>query len=148
MPYESLPITVTIWLAMMLLWISVWDINHMRIPNIANGLLVISGLIVSAIYASGWPVQHLFGVVSGYLVFAVVGEIYFRWTGTDGLGLGDAKLLAGAGAWLGWAALPGLVALAAVSALCYALILKRQKLAFGPWLSASFLLNWVHQAHI
>jgi S1-C subfamily serine protease len=40
--------------------------------------------------------------------------------GRDGLGLGDAKLMAAAAAWLGWLALPGVVVMGAVTALVFA----------------------------
>jgi mannitol/fructose-specific phosphotransferase system IIA component (Ntr-type) len=39
----------------------------------------------------------------------------------DGLGLGDAKLLAGTGAWVGWQGLPSVVLIAAVLGLVMAL---------------------------
>ncbi|WP_299409630.1 prepilin peptidase [uncultured Roseobacter sp.] len=142
---DAVQVIATLWLMVILGWISLWDISHLRIPDLANGLLVLSGLMIAAVTTGGWPISQLIGLTIGFAVFTGLGEVYFRRTGVDGLGLGDAKLLAAAGAWLGWAALPGLVALSALSALSYALILKRQRLAFGPWLSASFLLQWCVQ---
>ncbi len=62
--------------------------------------------------------------------------------------MGDAKLLAGAGAWLGWAALPGVVLLAAFTVLSLAVVhlVRANKddvngeIPFGPHL-AFFLLG-------
>lgn len=140
---ETLHILATLWLIALLIWISATDIAEFRIPDLANGLLVISGLALASSSGNGWPLSEGLGAVLGFTVFAVTGEVFFRSTGEDGLGLGDAKLLGAAGAWLGWQALPGVVAISALCALVYALVLRRRKLAFGPWLSASFLLHWV-----
>src|SRR5205085_5319876 len=52
------------------------------------------------------PERHwydgLIGIVVGYGVPWAIGELYFRLTGREGLGLGDSKLLALVGALLGW----------------------------------------------
>lgn len=140
---ESFEPWATIWLAAVLLWIGLWDLKHLRIPNLANAVLAVSGVSVAALTANGWPIASLIGALVGYCLFAATGAIYFRRTGEDGLGLGDAKLLGGAGAWLGLYALPSLIAVAAVSALVYALVMRCRRLAFGPWLSASLLLHWL-----
>lgn len=140
---ELLQIFATLWLVALLLWISATDIVHFRIPDMANGLLVISGLALATYSNNSWPLSESMGAILGFIVFAAIGELYFRRTGNDGLGLGDAKLLGAAGAWLGWQALPGVIAVSAICALVYAIALRRRKLAFGPWLSASFLLHWL-----
>jgi leader peptidase (prepilin peptidase)/N-methyltransferase len=44
----------------------------------------------------------LIGAVLGYGIPWLIGEIYFRITGREGLGLGDSTLLAAVGALLGW----------------------------------------------
>ena len=49
----------------------------------------------------------------------------------------------GAGAWLGWQPLAGLVAGASLSALAFAIITGQRRLAFGPWLAGAFWLIWV-----
>ncbi len=140
---EMLHIWAGLWLASLLIWISIWDLKHLRIPDLANAVLALSGLLVAAWRSDGWPASQMAGATVGYILFAGIGAVYFRRTGEDGLGLGDAKLLGAAGAWVGLAALPGLVALAAISALVYALAAKCRRLAFGPWLSASLLLHWM-----
>ncbi|WP_306253963.1 A24 family peptidase [Parvularcula sp. IMCC14364] len=59
----------------------------------------------------------LIGTIAGFLTFWLIGELYYRLRGEDGLGLGDAKLLAGIGGWLGWLALPFVVLLASLAGL-------------------------------
>jgi leader peptidase (prepilin peptidase)/N-methyltransferase len=65
--------------------------------------------------------------------------------------MGDAKLFAAAGAWLGAPALPGVLLLAAASALVIALlgrgfagkIDRYEPLPFGPYLALATWLGWV-----
>ncbi|KMW59402.1 Leader peptidase (Prepilin peptidase) [Candidatus Rhodobacter oscarellae] len=130
-------------LAGLLGWATLRDLERYEIPDAASLGLVAIGLALSPWSAVTQPQAALLGAALGYGVFAGLGELYFRRTGIDGLGLGDAKLLAAAGAWLGWAALPLVVGLAAVSALCFAVITRRRRLAFGPWLSMAFWMIWV-----
>ena len=71
--------------------------------------------------------------------------LYRRLRGRDGLGLGDAKLLAAAGAWLGLASLPWVVLAAALLGLVLALLragpLRAETaVPFGPPLALAF---WV-----
>ena len=71
--------------------------------------------------------------------------------GRDGLGQGDAKLLAASGAWLGVAALPNVVLFAAVAGLAMAAVLSlggkvltaRTMLPFGPCLALATWLIWL-----
>ncbi len=46
--------------------------------------------------------EGLIGIAVGYGFPWLVGEIYYRVTGREGLGLGDSKMLAVVGALLGW----------------------------------------------
>jgi leader peptidase (prepilin peptidase) / N-methyltransferase len=79
-----------------------------------------------------------------------MGEWYFRRYGQEGLGLGDAKLFAAAGAWLGWQALPMALLIAAVSGLVVALALgktaRATPLPFGPALALGFWVTWLFKA--
>ena len=68
----------------------------------------------------------------------------------EGLGLGDAKLLAAAGAWLGWQMLPSVVVIAALGGLAQVTVAGRlrsnhtadRSLALGPWLALAFFSLW------
>src|SRR3546814_16185239 len=60
------------------------------------------------------PFCHLVVALLGFALLAGLGFFYRRWRGRDGLGLGDAKLAAAGGAWLGWAALPSILLLASL----------------------------------
>ena len=85
----------------------------------------------------------LIGAVAGFLIFWGIGAAYFRLKEVDGLGLGDAKLLAGIGAWLGWFTLPLVVLIASLLGLGLLLISKlrgteltsQTAIPFGPFLA-------------
>ena len=83
----------------------------------------------------------MWGAALGYGLLWSVQAVFGWFTGKQGMGEGDFKLLAALGAWLGWTALPALVLLASVSGVVFA-IYKRLKgrmkagepLPFGPHL--------------
>lgn len=142
-PVTDTDMVATGMLLVLLVWISVVDVQQFRIPNTEVYGLAALGLAYSGFAINGWPLNAVIGAICGFGVFAALGEVYYRRTGQDGLGLGDAKLLGAAGCWLGWLNLPYLVAMAAISALIYALIMRQRRMAFGPWLAASFLVLWL-----
>ena len=133
-------------LAAILALITRYDLRSHRIPDALSLPLLAAGLLLAWLRAGGLPWPELAGAAAGYGVFAAIGAVFYRLRGVDGLGLGDAKLLGAAGAWLGWEALPALVLIASLGALLAAKIAARDRdhrLAFGPWLSAAFLLLWL-----
>jgi leader peptidase (prepilin peptidase)/N-methyltransferase len=80
---------------------------------------------------------------------------YRRWRGRDGLGLGDIKLAAVAGAWLGFVAIFAVIELAALSALGAYVVngYLRQRplratafLPFGLFLAPAIWIGWLAEA--
>ena len=91
----------------------------------------------------GW-LATLSGCLLGGGSFWLLSDLYRRFRGRDGLGLGDAKLMALLGALAGPLALPSIVLMASLSALTFNLIARHaasDSLPFGPWLSAGFFLH-------
>lgn len=135
-----------------LLALALVDLRWRLLPNRLTLPLAAAGLALAAWREAGVPLRELAGLAIGFASFAVIGALYRSWRGRDGLGLGDAKLLAAAGAWLGWAHLPAVVFLACVAALTsvgvLALLGRRiergDELAFGPYLCAAFWLVWLY----
>ena len=131
----------------MLLTISLIDINSLRIPDKLSLPLIAMGLALAAITSRTAALDHAIGAAVGFSLFAGLGEVFFRFRGVDGLGLGDAKLFAAAGAWLGWQNLPLVLLLATFGGLIQALLWQRQKpqahLAFGPWIALAMGLVWI-----
>lgn len=99
------------WGLLALSWI---DAEHMRLPDALTLPLLAAGLAAQSMLAGGHFTESVLGAVIGYLVFRAIALTYRICRGREGLGGGDAKLLSVAGAWVGWAALPDVVLLAAV----------------------------------
>jgi leader peptidase (prepilin peptidase)/N-methyltransferase len=83
------------------------------------------------------------GAIFGYLVLWAVHWLFRLVRGVEGMGYGDFKLLAALGAWLGWAALPQIVLIAAVAGAVVGLAATwrgrmrfSEPLPFGPFLAA------------
>ena len=140
-------VAATIVLFVMLLTISFIDIKSLRIPDKLSLPLIAMGLALAVITSRTAALDHAIGAAAAFLLFAGLGEFFFRLRGIDGLGLGDAKLFAAAGAWLGWQNLPLVLLLASFGGLIQALLWQRQKpqahLAFGPWIALAMGLVWI-----
>jgi len=135
-------VIIGIWLGT----IAVIDLRSLRIPDSLSLSLVMAGLLFAGL--DGYPAiaNHLIGTGVGFLAMAGFGQAYFRLRGREGLGLGDAKLFAAAGAWLGWQGLPLVLLVASVGGLIWALITRQKgELAFGPWLALGFWLGLLGQ---
>ncbi len=141
-----LDIMLTPALALSLGTLSFFDLKHHRLPDALTLPLGLVGLCLSAWRVDGIPLDALIGSIAGFVVFAFIGEVYFRLRGLEGLGLGDAKLVAAAGAWLGWQSLPALVLLASLAGLIMAYARAADAgdpLPFGPALCGAFLVLWL-----
>ncbi|MET0248789.1 MAG: A24 family peptidase [Sphingobium sp.] len=117
----------------LLLTLAILDWRHYWLPDALTFPLIGLGLTIG-IWANGVPMtDRLVGVVAGYGVLLAISLVYRTLRGHEGLGLGDAKLLAGLGAWLGWQALPFILLIASALGLAGALGAK----AFGHGVSAT-----------
>lgn len=133
-----------VFLALVLGWASLIDARRMILPDWLTLPLIPLG------WALSWleePIlaDRLIGSAAGFLALAGIAWIYKRVRGRDGLGLGDAKLLAAAGAWAGWQALPSVVLIGSVTALLWVAVRRpdpNQPFPFGPFLAAGFWLVW------
>ncbi len=139
-PWAALLLTV--WLAV-LAWV---DARTFRIPDLLSFPLIGLGLLWSATQPATAFWSAVIGAACGYAILALIGAYYFRRHGTEGLGLGDAKLFAAAGAWLGWQGLPPVLLIAATSGLAFALLRPAtgdRRIAFGPWLALGLWVVWL-----
>lgn len=122
------------------------------LPDVLTLPLAAAGLAVAYAIDPSLVLQHIIGAASGFLVFAALAETYRRLRGRDGLGLGDAKLLAASGAWLSWTGLPTVVLFAAFIGLAFVLVRRLRgesleatdRIAFGPALAAATWLVWLY----
>lgn len=128
------------------------DLKHMLLPDAITLPLLWLGLIFSDMgFTHATLSQSMWGAVMGYSLFFGM-NVAYRWIrGIDGLGLGDAKLLAALLAWLGWQTIQPLILLACSSALFTSLTLRLMykkhelRIPFGPHLAlagAVMMMRW------
>jgi leader peptidase (prepilin peptidase)/N-methyltransferase len=77
------------------------DLRHRILPNVITVTGTIVGFILSFVAPPGW-VSSLIGLVIGGLIPLALAEAYLKVRKAEGLGMGDVKMLALIGAFLGW----------------------------------------------
>jgi leader peptidase (prepilin peptidase) / N-methyltransferase len=77
------------------------DLEHHLLPNTITLPGIVVGLALSVFTEPGW-MSSLIGIVIGGGVLYAIAEAYYRLRHEEGLGMGDVKMLAMIGAFLGW----------------------------------------------
>jgi len=130
----------------MLRWCLLWfvgltiffiDIDFQIIPNqLSLGLLVISFVI--AIFDRTFSIMpSLMGMIIGGGSLFLVAYLYQKFTGMEGLGGGDIKLMAALGALFGWKNALLTIFFSSIFGLLYVIIARksaRQAIPFGPFI--------------
>ncbi len=135
-----------------LLALAVIDQRHLMLPDALTLPLIPAGLGVAYLIAPSLLPDHAIGAAAGFISFVFIGWAYRRLRGREGLGLGDAKLLAAAGAWVSWSGLPGVVLISALGALAAVLLASlagrpvslTSQVPFGSFLCAATWLVWLY----
>lgn len=125
------------------------DLQSHRLPDAWTLPLIAAGPGL-ALMGGGLELwSSVLGGAIGYGLFWGIGAIYFRQNGREGLGLGDAKLFAAAGTWVGVFLLPYVLLVACAAGLVQAGVQRKylaRGIAFGPALAFGFWIVWVAQA--
>ena len=139
----------------LLILLAAADLRYMVLPDSLTASLLASGLLAALFLPASDFVEALSGAAIGGGGFFLLRFLYFRFRGLEGLGLGDVKLMAGLGAWLGPGWLAQLVLIAAVAGLSIALLTARRDggriaatsaVPFGAYLCASAVALWCIKA--
>jgi len=77
------------------------DLQHRILPNAITLPGIVVGFVLSTFTEPGW-LSSLIGIVIGGGVLLAIAEVYYRVRHEQGLGMGDVKMLAMIGAFLGW----------------------------------------------
>ena len=77
------------------------DLEHRILPNVITIPGTVIGFIFSFVNPPGWT-SSLVGLLIGGLIPLAVAWTYEKVRGVEGLGMGDVKMLALIGAFLGW----------------------------------------------
>jgi len=94
-------LAVRLTFACALIVLFVIDLQHRVLPNIVTLPGIGLGFGASLFLAPGW-LSSLLGIILGAGILLVLNALYTRLRGHQGLGMGDVKMLAMIGAFLGW----------------------------------------------
>jgi leader peptidase (prepilin peptidase) / N-methyltransferase len=129
-----------------LLTLTCIDIKTQLLPDILTYPLLWLGLLANTCNLFTDLKSAVIGAIAGYLALWSVYWLFKLFTGKEGMGHGDFKLLAALGAWMGWQMLPVIILLSsfagAIIGMTLILALGRDRqlpLAFGPYLA---LAGW------
>jgi leader peptidase (prepilin peptidase)/N-methyltransferase len=98
------------------------DIDHRIIPNEISLPGILIGFACSFLWEGFW-VSSLIGLLAGGGGLLGISLLYSVIRGREGMGMGDVKLLAMLGAWLGWQCLIFILLFASIQGVLLAVIL-------------------------
>ena len=123
------------------------DLQHRILPNIITVPGIGVGLTAAVVLEPGWQ-DAVVGVIIGGCGLLLVAEIYYRLRHEEGLGMGDVKMLAMIGAFLGWKLMLGTLLLASllgsivgVGMLVTGLGDSKYSLPFGSFLALAAIIT-------
>jgi leader peptidase (prepilin peptidase)/N-methyltransferase len=79
------------------------DLEHQILPNSITLPGIVIGLLFSLIAPPGWKDAVIGALLGGGLLYGIAWA-YYLWRREEGMGMGDVKMLAMIGAFLGWKA--------------------------------------------
>ena len=128
------------------------DLKHFIIPNVLTFPLMIIGFLKSFdpnLNQTIFPnyINSLIGGLFGYSIIWLIIFFYKKVRKKEGMGLGDAKLMAVIGFWFGWASIPFTIFISSAVALILvvpSLINRSRKMSseipFGPYIIIGCIL--------
>lgn len=137
-----------------LLLLAAIDWRCQILPDSLTLPLTAAGLMLALVFEpEAFPVR-IIAAAAGWSVFAGLNLAYRSLRGRDGLGGGDGKLAAAAGAWIGPLGLPWVVLAAALGGLAWVGLVRlagqtwtaERRLPFGPFLAAAIWAVWLMNA--
>jgi leader peptidase (prepilin peptidase) / N-methyltransferase len=124
------------------------DLHHKIIPDVFSLPGIVVGFAFALLPSSplSWT-DSLIGMAGGGGFLLLVAIAFEKITGREGMGMGDVKMLAMIGAWMGWRPLLFIILLSSLAGSLIGgavLVLSRQgaksRIPFGPFLALGTLL--------
>jgi len=119
------------------------DLDHQIIPDAISLPGIFVGFAAALLFGTPTWRDSLAGILLGGGLLWAVAEGYARLTGREGMGVGDIKLLAMIGAFLGWRAIPVTLLIASLVGTCVGVSIMlvrgrdtKMAIPFGPFLAA------------
>lgn len=139
--------TAAIVLSWALLCLAYIDYDHQYLPDNITLPFLWLGLLVNLNGLFTDIASAVTGTMAGYLILWSIYKLFKAATGKEGMGYGDFKLLAMAGAWLGWQLLPAIILISSVVGALFGIGLivfrqhdKSKPIPFGPYLA---IATWI-----
>ena len=137
-------------LILALLYLAYIDWRTFRLPNVMTLPLILLGITFNWVsdlrFAS--LSSAILGAALGYGSLWALNTGYRRLKNRNGIGMGDAKLLAGLGAWFGWGTLPSILLIASITGLVGGIAWLKwnrraleQAFPFGPFLAITGIIE-------
>ena len=134
----------------MLLTLAAIDWRTLTLPDVLTMPLAAGGLLATFLVAPELIVEHVAAVAVGFGILWLVRTVYRRFRGIEGLGMGDAKLFAAIGAWVGLTGLASVLLVASLSGLVFVASRSMlsgnhdpgRKIPFGAFLALGGWIVW------
>jgi leader peptidase (prepilin peptidase)/N-methyltransferase len=138
---EIFSAAIIIGVLLILSWI---DFKTFLLPDYLTYGLIAYGLLANIFLGLAWASieSSVLGALFGFVTLYALNQLYLKIRGHHGIGMGDAKLLAGLGACLGIQSLPYILLIASVSGLIGGYVWLKihgqdqsQVFPFGPFIA-------------
>jgi len=117
------------------------DAVHELLPDESSGLVLACGLLLHLSFDT--LENSVLGMLGGYSLIYALRWFYLTVRNLEAIGLGDVKLIAALGAWLGISNLAPLLLYASLAGILYTIAFNKnvtKRMPFGPFLIFSGLL--------
>ena len=132
------------------------DLENFIIPDVLNFSIMVLGLLKNFIPNFNTSLIHeinqsIIGGIVGYVCIWLIIFLYKTFKKIDGMGLGDAKLMAGIGLLFGWQSIPFVLFVSSILGLIFVVpsLIKKQKtmrteIPFGPFIIVACLIYFTY----
>lgn len=120
---------------------AVIDLEHQLIPDECCFVTLICALLVHLMNET--LENSVLGMLIGFSFIYILHQGYMMFRRQEGIGLGDTKLIAALGAWLGISNLASLLLCASLTGILYTVVFNKnvsEQMAFGPFLIFSGII--------